>query len=92
MTYTDGTTATGTLGFPNWAQASIPDNPAFGAKVVVDSRYRNVPTGPANQGFHYVVWGNTIDIDPARTVASVRMPVTANGELRVFAVAVVPVS
>ncbi|GAA4488054.1 hypothetical protein GCM10023191_016910 [Actinoallomurus oryzae] len=92
VTYTDGTTATGTLGFPNWAQASIPDNPAFGAKVVVDSRYRNVPTGPANQGFHYVVWGNTIDIDPARTVASVRMPVTANGELRVFAVAVVPAS
>jgi alpha-N-acetylglucosaminidase len=88
VVYADGTTSSGLLGFPNWAGTPA-SSPAYGASVVADSRYRNGPSGQMNQGLHYVVYGNTIDIDPNKTVASIKVPLTADGAIRVFAASVI---
>ncbi|GAA3482739.1 hypothetical protein GCM10018966_072710 [Streptomyces yanii] len=78
--YTDGTTSTGTLGFPNW----ITDNPTeFGAQPVITTTYRNTPSGPANHGNDYRVYYNSVPLTPGKTVAAVQLP--QNSSLHVFA-------
>ncbi|MGW1086237.1 NEW3 domain-containing protein [Streptomyces sp. NPDC002596] len=81
--YTDGTTSTGTLGFPNW----ITDNPTeFGAQPVITTTYRNTPSGPANHGNDYRVYYNSVPLTPGKTVAAVQLP--QNSSLHVFALGV----
>jgi alpha-galactosidase len=71
VTYTDGTTSTGTLGFPNWCCA--PTN-AYGATPAVVTTNRDTPTGPADYGTDYDVFYNAIAIDAGKTVATVTLP------------------
>ncbi|MFE7215507.1 NEW3 domain-containing protein [Streptomyces sp. NPDC057611] len=81
--YTDGTTSTGTLGFPNW----ITDNPTkFGAQPVITTTYRNTPSGPANHDNDYRVYYNSVPLTPGKTVAAVQLP--QNSSLHVFALGV----
>ena len=74
VTYTDGSTSTATLGFPNWCCASPTQH---GATPVVEMDHRNTPQGPANYGYTYRVFSNTIPLDASRTVAYVTLPSTA---------------
>ncbi|MBO0865756.1 MAG: hypothetical protein J2P16_11875, partial [Mycobacterium sp.] len=69
--YTDGSTSTGTLGFPNWC---CTDPTAYGAQVAFYGLHRDTQSGPANYGIHYQVFYNAIPIDPAKTVAEVTLP------------------
>lgn len=81
VTYTDGTSSTGTLGFPNWC---CTDQKAYGAEPAVTTDHRNTPSGPANQGTAYDVFYNTIPITAGKAIATVTLPATP--AIHVFAV------
>lgn len=69
--YTDGTSTTGTIGFPNW---SFQDATAHGATLVASSDGRNRPDGYGNAGIAYRVFAHSIPLDPAKTVDLVVLP------------------
>ncbi|ADB34214.1 hypothetical protein Kfla_5199 [Kribbella flavida DSM 17836] len=80
--YTDGTSSTGSFGFPNW---SFQDAGAHGATQVVATDGRNTPAGYANAEYKYRLFANSVPLDPAKTVDLVTLPST--GSLHVFALA-----
>ena len=83
VTYTDGSSSSGSLGFPNWCCA--PPG-GYGATPAIVTDHRNTPSGPANFGIHYDVFYNAIPIDGTKTVATVTLP--EDGAIHVFAMAV----
>jgi hypothetical protein len=85
VTYTDGTTTTGTIGFPNWCCS---DPHAYGASPAIVTDHRNTPSGPANFGTSYQVFYNSVPIDAAKTVATVTLP--SKQSIHIFAVSVQP--
>ncbi|WP_344310621.1 endo-alpha-N-acetylgalactosaminidase family protein [Fodinicola feengrottensis] len=85
--YTDGSTSTGNLGFPNWCCA---DDNGYGAKIAVDTDHNNTPTGPGHFGTHYKIYYNTIPADPTKTIAAVTLPNAP--ALHVFAMALKPLA
>ncbi|RNI24905.1 NEW3 domain-containing protein [Flexivirga caeni] len=78
--YTDGSTSTGTVGFPNW---SFSDPTEFGAKLAFSTMGRNTPTGLADTAYAYRIFTNTIPLDTGKTVQSVQLP--NNSALHLFA-------
>ncbi len=80
--YSDGTSTSGSIGFPNW---SFQDAGAHGATLVISTTGRNTPAGYANAEYQYRVFANSIPLDPAKTVELITLP--ANGGLHVFGVA-----
>jgi hypothetical protein len=78
--YTDGTSTSGQVGFPNW---SFQDAGAHGATLVASSTGRNRPSGYGDAAYQYRVFAHSVAVDPARTVDFVVLP--ANANLRVFA-------
>jgi hypothetical protein len=86
VTYTDGTTSTGSLGFPNWCCTPATE---FGAITVATSGHRNTPTGPANFNVGgYKLFGNSIPLTAGKTVKTVTLPKLAS--IHVFAISVQP--
>jgi hypothetical protein len=77
--YTDGTTSTGSFGFPNW---SFQEADAHGATLVVATKGRNRPDGYGDAAYDYRVFANSIPVDPAKTVDLVVLP--ASPTLHVF--------
>lgn len=77
--YTDGSSSTGTIGFPNW---SFEAADTHGATLVASSDGRNRPSGYGNAGIAYRVFANAIDIDAGKTVDFVILPGT--GTLHFF--------
>jgi alpha-galactosidase len=61
--YTDGSTSTTSLGFPNWC---CTDPTTYGAQVAFYGLNRDTQSGPANYGIHYQVFYNAIPSTPAR--------------------------
>jgi hypothetical protein len=82
--YTDGTSSTGSVGFPNW---SFQDADAFGATLVIATDGRNTPGGYANAEYKYRVFANSIPLDSTKTVELVTLPST--GSLHIFDLAIV---
>ena len=85
VTYTDGTTSTASIGFPNWCCS---DPTAYGAVPAITTDHRNTPSGPANFGTSYQVFYNSIPIDATKTVATVTLP--SKQSIHVFALSVQP--
>ena len=85
VTYTDGTTSTGTLGFPNWCCSTTND---YGSKIALTTDHRDTPAGPANFGTSYQVFSNTVPLTAGKTVKTVTLPNQA--AIHVFALAVTP--
>ncbi|MEU7292718.1 NEW3 domain-containing protein [Streptomyces exfoliatus] len=83
--YTDGTSGTGTFGFPNW---SFDPANAHGATLVASSDGRNRPSGYGNAGIKYRVFAHSIPLDPAKQVDFVVLP--SNGNIHLFDMAVAP--
>lgn len=83
--YTDGSSSTGSLGFPNW---SFQEATEHGATLVASSDGRNRPDGYGNAGIPYRVFANSIPVDPAKTVELVVLP--SSSTLHVFDMALVP--
>jgi alpha-galactosidase len=71
VTYTDGSTSSASVGFPNWCCDNVNH---WGAVPVLVTDHRNTPSGPANYGINYDVFYNSIPIDASKTVASVILP------------------
>jgi alpha-galactosidase len=85
VTYTDGTSSSGSLGFPNWCCSSPT---AYGATPAIVTDHRNTPSGPANFGISYDVFYNPIGIDATKTVKTVTVP--NDPAIHIFAMAVQP--
>jgi alpha-galactosidase len=83
VTYTDGSTSTASLGFPNWCCAATN---GYGASPAIVTHHRNTPSGPANFGINYGVFYNSIPIDPTKTVATVTLP--NSSAIHIFALTV----
>ncbi|WP_262006511.1 NEW3 domain-containing protein [Streptomyces sp. FIT100] len=83
--YKDGTTTTGTFGFPNWSFAPAD---AHGATLVKSTDGRNTPNGYGNAGIAYRVFAHSVPLDPARQIDFVVLP--SNGGIHIFDVAVAP--
>ncbi|WBQ07222.1 NEW3 domain-containing protein [Kribbella sp. CA-293567] len=81
--YSDGTSTSGSIGFPNW---SFQDAGAHGATLAISTTGRNTPAGYANAEYQYRVFANSLPLDPAKTVELVTLP--ANGGLHVFGVGI----
>jgi para-nitrobenzyl esterase len=84
VTYTDGTTSTAELGFPNWTAPG--GETEFGSVPVIQTSHRDTPSGPANYGLDFDLYYNSIPITPGKTVATVTLPY--NGKIHIFAIAV----
>lgn len=85
VTYTDGSSSTDRLGFPNWCCSSKHSD---GATPAIVTDHYDFFTGPENFGTHYDIYYNSVPIDPGKTVASVRMP--TNAPIHVFAMTLQP--
>ncbi|MFF9144982.1 NEW3 domain-containing protein [Streptomyces sp. NPDC055051] len=83
--YADGTTTSGTFGFPNW---SFDPANAHGATLVASSDGRNRPSGYGNAGIAYRVFAHSIALDPAKQVSFVVLP--ANAGIHLFDMALAP--
>jgi len=84
ITYTDGTTSTGELGFGGYA-LGFGGPVLFGNDVVATLPYINYDNGTAKDDDMYV-FEATVAVNPDKTVASVTLPATiSNGQLHVFA-------
>ncbi|MFC6704418.1 NEW3 domain-containing protein [Flexivirga alba] len=83
VTYTDGTTSTGQLGFPNWSFSPADE---FGSTVAVSVKGRNTPSGYADAAYDYRVFENSVSLDPSKQVASVTLP--NNASIHIFAMTV----
>ncbi|GGY50681.1 NEW3 domain-containing protein [Streptomyces omiyaensis] len=83
--YTDGTSSSGAIGFPNW---SFDPANAHGATLVASSDGRNRPSGYGNAGIAYRVFAHSVPLDPGKRVEFVVLP--ANGNVHVFDMAVAP--
>ena len=83
--YTDGTSSSGTFGFPNW---SFQDATAHGATLVASSDGRNRPDGYGNAGIAYRIFAHSIPVDPAKTVDLVVLP--SNGSIHIFDLELIP--
>jgi hypothetical protein len=85
ITYTDGSTRQFTVSAPDWT--SIP----AGADVAVSTPYHNLP-GPATSAVTSDIYLQTVSIDPARTIATVTLPVATGSStlstLHIFAIAI----
>ena len=85
VTYTDGTTSTAQLGFPNWCCGTTT---AYGSVPVIQTTNRDTSSGPADSGIDYDIFYNSIPITAGKTVATVTLP--ANSAIHVFAMAIKP--
>ncbi|MBN9620989.1 MAG: alpha-galactosidase [Actinobacteria bacterium] len=87
VTYTDGTTTTGSVGFPNWSFSSPTE---FGATLAVSTQGRNTPQGYADSQYAYRLFYNSIPIEAGKTVATVTLP--NDPSIHLFALTVQPAS
>ncbi|MGH3734311.1 MAG: NPCBM/NEW2 domain-containing protein [Micromonosporaceae bacterium] len=71
--YTDGTSSSHSLTYPNW---SFQDATTGGAKLAVSTKGRYTPDGLANTEYDYRVFYNTVELKPGKTVRAVTLPAT----------------
>lgn len=89
ITYTDGTTATASLGFSDWTLGAGGESPSYGNVIATQTSYRNSGSGTPDQVVTYVFASAPIQLDTSKQVASITLPQSVNqGTLHVFAIAV----
>ncbi|MEV6848018.1 glycoside hydrolase family 3 C-terminal domain-containing protein [Actinoplanes sp. NPDC051411] len=83
VTYTDGTTSSGTVTGPDWYNNTA----APGSALVVTTPHWNRPAGSTLPADHQVsLYSSSVPLTAGKTVAYVTLP--ANGSLHIFATAV----
>ncbi len=83
--YTDGTTSSGSIGFPNW---SFQEPTAHGATPAVSTDGRNRPDGYGDAAYQYRLFAHSVPLDAGKTVDFVVLP--GNATVRVFSLAIAP--
>ena len=76
VTYTDGTTATLTQSFSDWA---APQN-FFGETTAVTTAYRDT-SGGGRQAGNYSIYAYAFALNPSKTVSTISLPSNANVEV-----------
>jgi hypothetical protein len=85
VTYTDGSTAKANVVFSDWTLNGGSSKAVAGNTVAVTTSYRNTGDGGRDTVKAYV-FSVRVPLDPAKTVASVTLPVTgASGTVHLFA-------
>ncbi|WP_308190693.1 lectin [Streptomyces sp. HPF1205] len=86
VTYTDGTTAKATVTFSDWTLNGGSSKPVAGDTEAVTTGYRDTASGGRDTVTAYV-FAVRVPLDPAKTVASLTLPVTgASGTVHLFAI------
>lgn len=87
VTYTDGTSATATLGMSDWALGGNPNaTPLFGNVVAATMPYRNFADG-TTQTLKMYVFAATIPVNAGKAVASITLPDSVtHGSIGIFAI------
>jgi predicted alpha-1,2-mannosidase len=89
VSYTDGTTATATVGFSDWAlggTANLP--PSFDNRIVNTTGYRNSTGGTSQQLKVFLFATAPVALDPGKQLASITLPKdVTGGTFHVFAIA-----
>lgn len=83
--YTDGTTSSGTIGFPNW---SFHDENAHGAELAISTNGRNRPSGYGDAAYQYRMFAHSVPLTAGKTVDFVVLP--TNATMHIFSIAVAP--
>ncbi|SIO28947.1 NEW3 domain-containing protein [Agromyces cerinus] len=83
--YTDGTTSSGAIGFPNW---SFHDENAHGAELAVSTNGRNRPNGYGDAAYQYRMFAHSVPLTAGKTVDFVVLP--TNSSMHIFSIAVAP--
>lgn len=83
--YTDGTTSSGAIGFPNW---SFHDENAHGAELAISTNGRNRPSGYGDAAYQYRMFAHSVPLTAGKTVDFVVLP--TNGSMHIFSIAVAP--
>jgi alpha-galactosidase len=83
VNYTDGSSTTSSVGFPNWSFSSPTE---FNSTLAISTQGRNTPQGYGDAAYAYRVFYNSIPVDASKTVASVTLP--ANADIHIFAMTV----
>lgn len=83
--YTDGTTSSGAIGFPNW---SFHDENAHGAELAISTNGRNRPSGYGDAAYQYRMFAHSVPLTAGKTVDFVVLP--TNATMHIFSVAVAP--
>lgn len=85
ITYSDGSTSTATLSFPDWCLGGGGGTVPAGTTEAVTTTYRNSPS--AAQTINTYVFATSVPVTSSKTVVSVTLPSSSsNGELHVFAI------
>lgn len=83
--YTDGSTSSGSFGFPNW---SFQEANAHGAELVVSTTGRNRPNGYGDAAYQYRLFAHSVPLTAGKTVDFVILP--ANSAMHVFSMGIAP--
>jgi hypothetical protein len=83
--YTDGTTSSGAIGFPNW---SFHDENAHGAELAISTNGRNRPSGYGDAAYQYRMFAHSVPLTAGKTVDFVVLP--TNGSMHIFSIAIAP--
>ncbi|MFD0012043.1 NEW3 domain-containing protein [[Kitasatospora] papulosa] len=81
--YTDGSSTSGSFGFPNW---SFDPADAHGATLVASTDGRNRPDGYGNAGIAYRVFAHSVALDATKQVEFVVLP--SNRNVHIFDMAI----
>ena len=83
MSYTDGTTSTGTLTMTDWTLGGVGGQVALGDTVVATMPYHD--SGAATNDTTTYLFSTTIPVNSSKTVASITLPSTVNnGSIGIF--------
>src|SRR5581483_6480264 len=81
ITYTDHTTQTFTLGFPDWGNPSL----SAGESIAIITTYRNTPSGQ-DTGQSWYVYATSVSLTAGKTLQSLTLP--TDGQLHLFALTI----
>ncbi|WP_081790032.1 GH92 family glycosyl hydrolase [Kutzneria albida] len=89
VTYTDGSTATASVGFSDWALGGNGNTqPLYGNRVVASTPYRNTSGGTSQQLTVYLFATAPVALDPNKKIKSITVPSEVKGgTFHVFAIA-----
>ena len=82
--YSDGSQQTFVLGFSDWTLNTGKSRLSFGNKIMYSMPYHNTPNGRASKQTY--VFFASVALQPGKTLQSITLPKTAQGQLHVFAI------
>jgi predicted alpha-1,2-mannosidase len=90
LSYSDGSSATATIGFSDWTLNGGKAQVMDGTQIAFVTKYRNYIAGQQDPTQTYIFY-TEVPLDPAKTIASVTLPPTVSaGRMHIFSLALAP--